>query len=87
MTPTGVPADADPLLFTPQQASQRLGGKPSAAWLARHAGAYQIDHVRIGRTVRFTAAHLEKLIADSSWSAQGAGRPVPSFPRGARRRV
>jgi hypothetical protein len=58
------------LLHTPEAASARLGGVKTAHWLRAKARAGLIDCTRMGQTISFSEANLEKLIRDGFQAAQ-----------------
>jgi excisionase family DNA binding protein len=55
------------LLYTPEQAAELLGVKPS--WLRRKAAARAVPCTFVGKHLRFSRADLEAIIA--------AGKQVP----------
>jgi excisionase family DNA binding protein len=64
-------------LYTPAEAAERLG-KSGDFW-ARKARSRQVDHVRIGSSIRFTNEQIEAIIASATVRAERAAakaRPV-----------
>ena len=61
MTVVGTP-DHDGYLFTYEQVAERLG--VSVVWLRRQVSARRVPYVQLGRSVRFTEAQVQMLIAD-----------------------
>jgi excisionase family DNA binding protein len=59
------------LLYTPEQAAELLGVKPS--WLRRKAAARQVACTFVGKHLRFSRADLEAIIT--------AGKQVPRTRR------
>jgi excisionase family DNA binding protein len=54
-------------LITPQDAAKRLC--MSYAWLRKKVAAREVPFVRLGRSVRFTEAHLREIINANAQSA------------------
>jgi len=71
---------AEPLIYTPAQASKRLGcdanGRPikTENWLKTQARAGQIPHTRLGKTIAFSEQNLVDLVAQESRDAGSGGR-------------
>ncbi|HEY3867613.1 MAG TPA: helix-turn-helix domain-containing protein [Actinocrinis sp.] len=61
-------SSVEPLFYTPQQASKRLGkrddGKPikSANWLKDQVRASKIPHTKLGKTIAFSQRDLDELV-------------------------
>lgn len=71
---SGQPADALTMDVVEAAALLRVG----ADWLTRQARAGLVPHVRMGRTRRFTAAHLDVILAQRE---QPARDPMARTPR------
>jgi excisionase family DNA binding protein len=71
-------SSAGPELMTPQEAAKRLC--MSHAWLRKKIAAREVPFVRLGRSVRFTEAHLREIIDANA-------HPVPRVERGSARTV
>jgi excisionase family DNA binding protein len=69
-------SSAGPELMTPQEAAKRLC--MSHAWLRKKIAAREVPFVRLGRSVRFTEAHLREIIDANA-------QPVPRVERGSAR--
>jgi excisionase family DNA binding protein len=52
------------LLYTPEQAAERLQVRPS--WLRKKAAAGLVPHHRLGRHLRFSDADLAAIIRDGA---------------------
>jgi excisionase family DNA binding protein len=63
-------AAPDPLLYTPEQAADLLGVKPS--WLRRKAAARAVPCTFVGKHLRFSRTDLETIIADGAHPARWA---------------
>jgi excisionase family DNA binding protein len=69
VSPDHVPPE--PLLYTPEQAAERLGVKPS--WLRRKAAARAVPCTFVGKHLRFSRADVEAIIT--------AGQQLPTGHR------
>ncbi|MBC6471162.1 helix-turn-helix domain-containing protein [Actinomadura alba] len=56
----GVAVSAEVLLYTPEQAAELLGVKPS--WLRRKAAARAVPCTFVGKHLRFSRADLEAIV-------------------------
>ena len=54
--------EQDVMVYTPEQAAERLGNVVSAAWLRRKAGRREIPCTRIGGKVGFTQKNLDDIV-------------------------
>lgn len=70
--------DSEPLLYTAEEASVRLRGAVSAAWLKRAAGNGSVTCTRLGRSAWFSAADLLDIIAEHQRTAANFGRKAKS---------
>jgi excisionase family DNA binding protein len=72
-TPPGAtpppPTDGNQLLFTPQEAAERLRIRES--WLRRRAAARQIPCTFLGKHLRFSAADLAAIVAQNAQAPTG----------------
>lgn len=60
-----------PLLLTPRQAAQTLAISPRKLWDLTNSG--DVPHIRIGRSVRYPAAALERWVAGGCHSHKEGG--------------
>lgn len=58
-----------------------LGEAVSEDWLKRKAGRGEIPHTRIGRSVRWSDADIERLIAENFCDPADYGRKPKRKPR------
>ncbi|MBR7830178.1 hypothetical protein KDK95_27995 [Actinospica sp. MGRD01-02] len=54
--------DDDVMVYTPEEAAERIGSVVSAAWLRRKAGRKEIPCSRLGK-LGFTQKHLDEIVA------------------------
>lgn len=66
--------DSEPLLYTAEQASTRLGGIKTPNWLKVHARDGSIPHVRLGKTLAWSEQNLRDLLDQESRSPESFGR-------------
>lgn len=66
--------DAEPLLYTAEEASRRLGGIKSANWLKVHARNGSIPFTPLGKTLAWSEQNLRDLIERESRSPADYGR-------------
>jgi len=69
-----------PRLLTIDQAAERLG--VPRTWLRDKVSARAVPHTRLGKHVRFTAAHLASIVAagEQEVTVAEAASPVPAAP-------
>ena len=58
---TGADRGTERLLFTPEEAAESLGVKPS--WLRRKAAARSVPCTFVGKHLRFSRTDLESIVA------------------------
>lgn len=56
------PSESDVMVYTPEEAADRIGNVVSAAWLKRKAGRREIPCSRLGK-IGFTQKHLDDIVA------------------------
>lgn len=61
-------AAVDPLLYTPEEAAELLGVRPS--WLRRKAAARLIPCTFVGKHLRFSRTDLESIITSGTRPAR-----------------
>lgn len=54
--------DDEVMVYTPEEAAERIGRVVSAAWLKRKAGRREIPCSRMGK-LGFTQKHLDEIVA------------------------
>lgn len=64
-------SDAEPLLYTPEQAAARLGDGLKASWLRRAAARGAIPRTYVGRFLRFSEQNLTDLVAQCNQPVVG----------------
>lgn len=67
--------------MTPAQASKRLGGYPSAYWLAQAAREERIEHTKVGRKRLFSEKNLANFIAEGLVTPRAAARSTSTSIR------
>jgi len=56
--------ESDVMVYTPEEAAERIGNVVSAAWLRRKAGQKKIPCSRLGK-LGFTQKHLDEIVERS----------------------
>lgn len=64
----------EPVLYTPEEASARIGGALSPDRLKRLAGLHRVPHVRIGRFARWRECDIDELVARNFCDPANYGR-------------